>query len=65
MRIVLTEDVVGVGDIGETVNVRPGFARNYLVPRGLAIELGQLECEAARTPNVANRSKKTPIEKRY
>lgn len=38
MRIVLTEDVVGVGDIGETVNVRPGFARNYLVPRGLAIE---------------------------
>ena len=40
MKIVLTEDVVGVGDIGDTVKVRPGYARNYLIPRGLAVELG-------------------------
>ncbi|MCC6954877.1 MAG: 50S ribosomal protein L9 [Deltaproteobacteria bacterium] len=38
MQVVLTDDVVGVGDIGETVTVRPGFARNYLIPRGLAME---------------------------
>jgi large subunit ribosomal protein L9 len=38
MRIILKEDVVGVGDIGETVSVKPGFARNFLIPRGFAIE---------------------------
>lgn len=38
MRVILTEDVVGLGDIGETVGVRPGYARNFLIPRGMAIE---------------------------
>lgn len=40
MEVVLTEDVVGLGDIGEKVKVRPGYARNFLVPRGLAVEIG-------------------------
>lgn len=39
MKIVLTDNVAGVGDIGETVEVRNGFGRNYLVPKGLALEL--------------------------
>lgn len=38
MKVILTEDVVGVGDIGDTVKVRPGYARNFLIPRGLAME---------------------------
>lgn len=38
MEIILTEDVVGVGDIGERIRVKGGFARNYLIPRGLAFE---------------------------
>ncbi len=38
MRIILADDVVGVGDIGDTVTVKPGYARNYLIPRGFAIE---------------------------
>lgn len=38
MQIILTEDVVGVGDIGETLKVKGGFARNYLIPQGLAFE---------------------------
>lgn len=38
MEVILTEDVVGVGDIGDVVKVRPGFARNYLIPRGFAVE---------------------------
>lgn len=40
MEILLTDDVVGLGDIGETVNVKPGYARNYLIPRGMAVESG-------------------------
>jgi large subunit ribosomal protein L9 len=36
MQIVLTEDVPHVGKQGELVEVKPGFGRNYLLPRGLA-----------------------------
>jgi large subunit ribosomal protein L9 len=38
MEIILTEDIAGLGDIGEQVNVKPGYARNFLIPQGLAIE---------------------------
>jgi len=37
IRVVLTEDMPNLGKSGELVRVRPGFARNFLVPRGLAI----------------------------
>jgi large subunit ribosomal protein L9 len=37
VQIILTQDLANVGKGGELVKVRPGFARNYLVPRGLAI----------------------------
>jgi large subunit ribosomal protein L9 len=37
IHVVLTQDLANVGKGGELVRVRPGFARNYLVPRGLAI----------------------------
>jgi len=39
MKILLSEDVVGLGDIGEIVDVRGGYARNFLIPRGCALEL--------------------------
>ena len=38
MKIILTDDVIGLGDIGEVVSVKPGYARNFLIPRGLAVE---------------------------
>ena len=37
INVVLTEDMANLGKSGELVRVRPGYARNYLVPRGLAI----------------------------
>lgn len=37
MKVVLTQDVKGVGRAGELVEVADGFGRNYLVPRGLAV----------------------------
>ena len=39
MEIILVEDVTGVGQKGAVVNVKPGFARNYLLPRKLALEV--------------------------
>jgi large subunit ribosomal protein L9 len=38
MKVILKEDVKNVGNIGQIVNVSDGYARNYLVPRGLAVE---------------------------
>jgi large subunit ribosomal protein L9 len=36
MKILLTQEVTGVGAAGDVVEVKDGYARNYLVPRGLA-----------------------------
>ena len=36
MQLVLTEDVQHLGKQGEVVEVRPGYGRNYLIPRGMA-----------------------------
>jgi len=37
MQVILLEDLEGLGARGATVNVKPGHARNYLLPRKLAI----------------------------
>ncbi len=37
MKLILTQDVAGLGAPGEVVEVAPGYGRNYLVPQGLAI----------------------------
>ena len=38
MKVILKEDVKKLGSMGQIVTVADGFARNYLVPRGLAVE---------------------------
>lgn len=48
MKLVLTDNVSGVGDIGETVEVRNGFGRNFLVPRGLALEVSSRNAKLVR-----------------
>ena len=37
MKIILREDVQDVGAAGQTVDVKDGFGRNFLIPRNLAI----------------------------
>jgi large subunit ribosomal protein L9 len=36
MQLVLTEDVAHLGKQGDVVEVKPGYGRNYLLPRGMA-----------------------------
>ena len=38
MKVILREDVQHLGDVGEIVTVKPGYARNYLIPQGLAVQ---------------------------
>lgn len=37
MDVILLEKVMNLGDLGDTVTVRPGFGRNYLIPKGKAV----------------------------
>ena len=62
MQVILRDDLENLGKSGEVVNVKPGYARNYLLPRGLAIkatagDITRVEHEkrviAARTAKMA------------
>jgi len=37
MKLILTQEVSGLGSAGDVIEVKDGYGRNYLVPRGLAI----------------------------
>ena len=37
MRVILLQDVIHQGKRGEVIEVKPGFARNYLLPQGIAL----------------------------
>jgi large subunit ribosomal protein L9 len=38
MKVILLEDVDTLGKLGDTVNVKDGYARNYLIPHNLALQ---------------------------
>jgi large subunit ribosomal protein L9 len=53
MKVLLNQDVAALGQIGDIVDVNPGYARNYLLPQRLAVEptaanLKAIEAERAR-----------------
>lgn len=37
MKLILLENIYNLGDLGDTVTVRPGYGRNYLLPRRMAV----------------------------
>lgn len=37
MKLILREDVENLGHLGDIVNVKPGYGRNFLIPRGMAM----------------------------
>ena len=37
MEIILLDKIDNLGDVGDVVKVKPGYARNYLFPKGLAV----------------------------
>ena len=53
MQVILRERLDNLGNAGEVVDVKPGYARNYLIPQGLAYEatatnVRRIESERAR-----------------
>jgi large subunit ribosomal protein L9 len=64
MEIILLERVEKLGSIGDIVNVKPGFARNFLLPRGKALrasEANKKKFEADRARIEAENAKRRDI----
>ncbi len=60
VNVILREDVAKLGEAGDVVSVKPGYARNYLLPQNLAYEatddaIQQLERERERAEQQARR----------
>jgi large subunit ribosomal protein L9 len=60
MKVILKKDMQNLGASGEVVDVKPGYARNYLLPHGFAYEasaenIERLEEEQRRAEEVAKR----------
>ncbi|GAB6933792.1 50S ribosomal protein L9 [Calditerricola satsumensis] len=57
MKVIFLKDVKGQGKKGEVKNVSDGYARNYLIPRGLAVEAteGNLKTLEAQKRSEAKR----------
>lgn len=67
MKVILKEDVRGQGKKGELVNVSDGYARNFLFPRGLAMEadaqaMNELKNKEEAARFHAEQEKKTALE---
>ncbi len=64
MEVILREEVPHLGAVGDIVKVKPGYARNYLLPRGLAAaadhrNLGMLEHQKRTLAEKRDRDVKT------
>ena len=61
MQVILLERVAKLGQMGDVVNVKPGFARNFLLPRGKALratEANKSKFEAQRATIEADNAKR-------
>jgi len=53
MKLLLTQNVRHLGQIGDVVKVRPGYGRNYLLPQGLAVEATDANLKAIEAAKAA------------
>lgn len=67
MKVILTQDVKAQGKKGELINVSDGYARNFLFPKGLAVEadakaMNEMKNREAALKHKAEFEKQTAIE---
>jgi len=63
MQIILREDYPSLGYVGDIVDVRPGYARNFLIPRGLASETNSRNARMLKHRMDQIRAKKLRFQK--
>ena len=57
MQVILKEDLKGYGKKEDLINVKDGFARNYLFPRGIAVEASKSNVNIMKTRKEAERTR--------
>lgn len=67
MQVILKENVKDLGRMGDVVNVKDGYARNFLIPKGLAVEanpknIKALEHEKRKIHELAKKAKASAEE---
>ena len=63
MEVILLKDLEGLGSEGEIVKVKPGFARNFLVPKGIALRASKSNLAVAEERKRINEAKENRAEK--
>lgn len=58
MKVILKQDVKNLGKKESMINVSDGYARNFLIPRGLAVEATKENVNIMKTKNQAEKAKK-------
>ena len=58
MKVILKQDVKGLGKVEDLVNVSDGYARNFLFPKGLAAEANATNINIMKTKKEAEKTKK-------
>ena len=48
MQIILLQRIVNLGKLGETVDVKPGYGRNFLIPLGKALPATKLTLKSSK-----------------
>jgi large subunit ribosomal protein L9 len=66
LKVILTKDLAALGSMGAVVDVARGYARNYLIPQGLALEatagnLAQVEQVKARNAQVRGKEQEAAL----
>ena len=68
MKVILTKDITALGHLGTVVDVAKGYARNYLIPQGLAMaatkgNLAQVEQVKAKYAEVRSKEEQAALAK--
>lgn len=62
MKVLLNAEIENLGNVGDMIEVKPGFARNYLFPRNLALEVTKHNTELLKNKRIKI-DKKIEVEK--
>ncbi len=64
MKVILRQRVEKLGEVGETVRVKDGYARNYLIPRGVVVEAtpGNMRMVESLREQIALKDKKAATD---
>ncbi len=61
MQLILLQKVTNLGGLGDKVNVKPGYGRNYLVPQGKAVRATEANLQAFETKRAEYEAKSNAL----